>query len=104
MKTERIRERFRFYRAIITSLEEQLQQCRNEAQESQYWAEEQSSQAREWARRAENARIDAERQTESDRWYHESQLRSAISDLERAQSWGDSWGVERATEELKRLR
>jgi hypothetical protein len=44
-----------------------------------------------------------QRQEESDRWYRDEQLRLATKELERAHSYGDDWGEERALKKLKSI-
>ncbi len=95
--------RFRKYLAEIQSLKEKVSELENQIEQSYFHQEEAVSRANRRARAAENERVERERQAESDRWYREDQLRSATRDLARAVSYGDDYGIKKATEKLKRL-
>jgi len=90
-------------KAANTKLQSDIDYCREEIAESYDRAEERASRAERRIRAAESERIERERQEESDRWYREDQLRSATKDIERAVSYGDDYGIKRATEKLKKL-
>ena len=103
MKQDIIRSQFRFYRQRITELEEQLNEANQNAESAYYREEESISRAKRAERAAEQQRYEQERQVESDRWYREEELRKITRDIERAHSYGDAYGEERAIQKLKRL-
>ena len=101
MNTEFIQQRFKHYRNEIARLKEQVQDLECTLESQYYYAEEASARA---SRQAENYRremAERERQAEADMWYREDKLREANRNLERALSYGDEWGIERAKRQLK---
>lgn len=103
MNKQTIRARFNHYRQQIAELKIRISELTSELEQSYYRREESISRIERRARAAENERIERERQAESDRWYRDDQLRNATRDLERAVSYGDDYGIKRATEKIKRL-
>ena len=102
MKKETVRRQFHIYRERIAQLEEHIRDMEYQQEESYFAQEEAIGRAN---KRAESCRREAEereRQAESDRWYREDQLRRATQDLDRAISYGDEWGIERAKEKIKK--
>jgi chromosome segregation ATPase len=67
--------------------------------ESLGYAENRASEASEKARRAQYEVEEAERTIR----YHEDDVRRATHELERAQRYGDQWGIESATRKLHNL-
>lgn len=98
-----IRNQFKKYRAEIAGLKNTIDELEQSLEDASYRHEETLGQA---SRRAEACRRESaerERQDESDRWYREDQLRTATKELERAQSYGDEYGIGRAMDKLKRI-
>lgn len=86
----------------IRSLQDRIDELENENAEA--WnnvgcIQEQASRAMESARRATLEAEDAARHER----YRQDDIRQATRDLERAQDWGDRYGVERATRRLRDL-
>lgn len=96
MDKEFIRNRFKDYRKQIADLQYALEEQYN-------YAEAASSRAYRQAESYRREAAERERQAESDRWYREDKLREANRNLERAMSYGDFWGIERAKKSLKDL-
>lgn len=92
----KIRQQFQKYRQVISDLQEGHE-------ESYFYHSEALSRAERRAEACRREEADRTRQEECDRWYREDELRGAISNLERAQSYGDEWGIAEATRKLKKL-
>ena len=102
-KKTAIRNQFKKYRTEIAGLKNTIDELNQSLEDVSYRHEEALGQA---SRRAEACRRESterERQEESDRYYREDQLRTATKELERAQSYGDEYGISRAMDKLKRI-
>ncbi len=96
MKKDIIRRQFQQYRERIRELEQ-------EAESSYFYHGEAESRAIKRVEACQREVAERERQAEADKWYREGELRDAVKNLERAQSYGDEWGIARATKKLKDL-
>ena len=103
MNKQIIRRQFQQYRERIVQLEERIDEMEQQAEESYYYHQEAQSGAERRAEACQRETAERERQADSDRWYREDKLRDAVKNLERAQSYGDEWGIDRATKQLKNL-
>ena len=100
MNREKVRAIFRVYRRRIAELEEEMV---NQLDAASYRQAEGCAQLERRIRACRNEMDERERQEQADRWYREDQLRSATKDLERARSYGDSWGEDRALRKLRSI-
>lgn len=98
-----IRRQFRQYRERIRQLQERITGMEQEAEASYFYHEEAESRAIRRVEACRREQAERERQAEADRWYRESELRDAVKNLERAQSYGDEWAIANATRKLKSL-
>jgi len=101
MDKEKIRQIFKGYRQQIANLKEQIVGLEEERDNQYYFHEEAISRVEKRTQVCRNEIAERERQEQLDRWDREDKLRSATKDLERARSYGDDWGVERALQKLK---
>ena len=100
MNREKVRAIFRAYRRRIAELESEMA---NQLDVASYRQTEQSAQLERRVRACRNELDERERQEQADRWYREDELRSATKDLEKARSYGDSWGEDRALRKLRSI-
>jgi len=96
MNKEKLMAYFQAQRQTIRELTEQINN-------QYYYQEEAVSRANKRAEACRRESEDRARQEESDKWYRESELRSATKDLERARSYGDEWGEARALRKIKSI-
>lgn len=98
-----VRARFKDYRRQIAYLKQRVADAEQSLEDANYYQEEALSRANRRADACRRECAERERQEQSDRWYREDELRRATKDLERARSYGDSWGEDRALKKLKSI-
>jgi chromosome segregation ATPase len=106
MKIESIRQQFKNYRAKIIELEEEINRLQNQLDEEEYNANRQIEKAHYDAHMATRRANEAEEQRRNAEYaerHRQDDISSVTRELERARSYGDSYGVERAVRKLRNI-